>query len=251
MIKTLLIICCAIIILLVLPKLIKILGIKNEKEIKQSISELASYEINELKDSLGITKKYQKLANSIIKEAEDKLGVNFSQFETKIKFDEPNIKDFKTSRTVLTDDDNHPFQITKELANLTDKITIGCISESDKLIKIYNWFVNNIIYGTQKRDINNGYRTSNEVFKDKEGICGEMASLFVVMSRYIGINCNYVSVRKDYYNENVYHACAGVKLNGKTILIDPAYNKYDAKHKEFIVKTDTEAIKHLNQWRNK
>jgi transglutaminase-like putative cysteine protease len=249
MVKGLLVLCVIILVFILLPKLVRFLGIKNENEFKQSLGEIAYNEVEDLKDSLGLTSKYQRLANSIIKEAEDKFGIDISKYKTENEFQNPNITKKNYSRTVLTDDENHPFQITKELAELTDSITANSKNELDKLKKIFNWFVNNINYGTAKREINNGYRTSNEVFKDKEGICGEMASLFVVMSRHIGIKSNYVSIRKDLYGENVYHACSGVSINNETILIDPAYNKFDANHKDFIIRTDIDAIKHLKHWR--
>ena len=249
MIKGLLVLCVIILVFTIFPKLVKIFGIKNEKDFKQSLGEIAFNEVEDLKGSLGITSKYQRLANSIIKEAEEKFGIDISKYKSENEFQNPNITNSNYSRTVLTDDENHPFQITKELADLTDRITSKSTTQIDKLKDIFKWFVSNINYGTTKREINNGYRTSNEVFVDKEGICGEMASLFVVMSRHIGIKSNYVSVRKDLYGENVYHACCGVMVRNETILIDPAYNKFNASHKDFIIRTDIDAIKHLKHWR--
>jgi len=251
MIKGLFILSYILLAIILLPKLIKILGIKSETDFKDSLSEIASNEIKELKSSLGITKKYQKLADSIIKEAEERLGVDISSFESDDELKHPNVAQTQSSRTVLTDDSDHPFQITKELADLTDEIINDAVTDINKLRNIFNWFSDNIVYGTQKREINNGYRTSNEVFRDKEGICGEMASLFVVMSRYIGIKSNYVSVKKDLFDKSVYHACSGVQINGETILIDPAYKTFDAKHKDFVIRTDIEAIEHIKSWRNK
>lgn len=251
MIKGLFFLSCTILIIFFLPKLIKFFSIKNKSDFSESLSELASNEINEIKDSLGIPQKYQRIANTIIKEAEERLGIDTSHSKPDKKHAYHDISISQSSKTVLTDDDDHPFQITQELADLTKEITKDSKTDINKIRNIFDWFLENINYGTQKREINNGYRTSNEVYRDKEGICGEMASLFVVMSRYIGVKSNYVSVRKDLYNTSVYHACACVQINKKIILIDLAYEAFDVKHKDFIIKTDTEAIEHLKIWRKK
>ena len=52
----------------------------------------------------------------------------------------------------------------------------------------------------------------------------------------------------DYENEDVNHACAAVKLN-KQILVDPAYRKFDIKHKKFKILSDQEAVPHFKAMR--
>ncbi|MBW2985635.1 transglutaminase-like domain-containing protein [Candidatus Woesearchaeota archaeon] len=119
----------------------------------------------------------------------------------------------------------------------------------NKAKAIYDWIYNNILYGTSKRT--NGYRTSKEVNDLKEGVCGEMAFLYVTFARSIGLISNYVSVTIDKNNEKVCHACANVEVEQGIILVDSAYGSFNINHKEYRIKTDQEMFNTLKSWRNK
>lgn len=77
-----------------------------------------------------------------------------------------------------------------------------------------------------------GLGTAAEVFKTREGVCGEMGILYVVMARAIGLKSNYVEVNVDDTDRRVDHACvygfikaedpAGNVVR-RTPLINPAY----------------------------
>jgi hypothetical protein len=87
------------------------------------------------------------------------------------------------------------------------------------------------------------------VWRDKKGVCGELAILLIVMLRHVGIKTNYVSVDIDSQGEKVSHACACAVIETKTVLPDPAYHTFDAKHKSFKILTDKEAIPHFKSMR--
>jgi transglutaminase-like putative cysteine protease len=151
---------------------------------------------------------------------------------------------------IFTDDCDQPFQINQEIVDTSKKITAGQISDNDKAMAIFDWFIKNIKYGRQKiRMGKKKYRHAAEVYNDREGVCGEMAVLYVAMARSVGLQANYVSVDIDYKGEKVYHACAAFKFKGKYILVDPAYYSFDIKHVDYKVMTDQEAVPHFKAMR--
>ncbi len=141
----------------------------------------------------------------------------------------------------------NPFIINLDLVKIINNHTKNCKSDHDKAYSIYGWVEDNIDYGVLKQ--NNGYRNSKEVLELREGVCGEMAFLYITMTRSINLKSNYVSVNVDCLGERVRHACASVHINRRVILVDPAYHKFDIKHREYEILTDKEAILRYQQWR--
>jgi len=151
---------------------------------------------------------------------------------------------------VITEDRNQPFQINQEISEVAQKITEGIVFEEEKARAIFDWFIRNISYGQSgRKKYKKGYRHAAEVFTDREGVCGEMAILFVCMARAVGMQANYVLVEIDCFGDKVGHACAGVKVNGKLVLIDTAYYTYAIKHQVYQVYTDQEAVPHFKAMR--
>lgn len=148
-----------------------------------------------------------------------------------------------------------PFQPSSKIERIVDSLIAGDNDRGEISKAIFDWIVNNISYGQNRIKEERGYysteykcycwdgvRFASEVIEDREGVCSEMAELYVTMARYAGLTSAYVNVSKDYNGEEIYHACAAVELNGELILVDPAYGKYDIKHKEFLVLGIEEAI---------
>jgi hypothetical protein len=123
------------------------------------------------------------------------------------------------------------------------------LTDELKAKRLFDWFEENIVYGETKRG-SVGYRHAIEVFETKEGVCGEMAILYVVMARSVGLKANYVSVKQDYRGETVAHACAGVWLDTRLVQIDPAYNTYNIHHKDYEPKSDLDATYNFKGWRD-
>jgi transglutaminase-like putative cysteine protease len=157
--------------------------------------------------------------------------------------------DLKNNTYIISDDLDHPFRITPTITAAT-KIIVGDLTEPLEVARaIYDWFEANIEYGETKRG-QVGYRNALEVFQSKEGICGEMAILYVVMARSQGLDSRYCSVHKDNKNQDVHHACAVLQRpNAKPILIDPAYHIFNIEHQKYKILTDSEAIETFKQWR--
>jgi hypothetical protein len=139
-----------------------------------------------------------------------------------------------------------PFVLTNEIYDV-----VKDICDTDKygnVMAAYDWVVRNIKYGENKRG-NKGYRNSIEVFNDREGVCGEMAALFITMVRCVGVRSSYVYVNEDFRGYKVDHACALVDLPGKykpVTLIDLSCPLFDADHKGVTYYTDFEIFKIFN-----
>jgi len=149
---------------------------------------------------------------------------------------------------VVEKDFEIPFDVSKSISEVVSEIRNNEDPQIGVAKNIYEWIERNVAYGSQKRN-GVGYRSGQEVFKTREGVCGEMAYLYVTMARLAGLEARWVEVLVDYKGENVYHACAAVKLNGKYILVDPAYQSFDIKHKKYRILSDKEAIELFGKMR--
>jgi tetratricopeptide (TPR) repeat protein len=72
--------------------------------------------------------------------------------------------------------------------------------------------------------------------------CVDYAFLYVALARSLGLPAFLVTVEKDYRGEVVGHACAGVFIEGKLLLADPAYAWFGAPHRKYEVEDDVRAI---------
>jgi transglutaminase-like putative cysteine protease len=126
----------------------------------------------------------------------------------------------------------NPFQISPKLVEIARCQTKTCGSSKAKAKALFEWIHKNIQYGGNRpRGI--GYRDSVETKLAGEGVCGEMAFLYVAMARVVGLTARFVIVDRDYRNSSVNHACAGVYIKDQLILVDPAYHTFDIHHRKF------------------
>lgn len=144
---------------------------------------------------------------------------------------------------------NFPFKVNTEVAQTASEIVKDCHDDLDRARVIFEWFQKNVQYGESIREkVGSGYFDALEVFTHKQGVCGEMAILYCSMARMVGLKASYVSVKKDYEGEEVSHACAGVEINGRHVLVDPAYHSFDIKHQEYDVLSDESFFKKFSSW---
>jgi hypothetical protein len=138
----------------------------------------------------------------------------------------------------------NPFGITAEMMRTIRSATKGASDDKDKAYRLFEWFEGNIRYEDSE-----GYLKGTEVFRQKHGVCGEMAFLYVTMARSVSLKANYVSVMKDCEGKQVKHACAGVEM-GRITLVDPAYHKFDVRHQKYKIRADNEIMGLFEVWRN-
>lgn len=151
----------------------------------------------------------------------------------------------------LTVSDNtvhNPFVINSKLVTIIKSHIPDGATQEQKARIIYDWIEGNIDYKDLRKYW--GYQSSNEVIQNMAGICGEMAFLYIAMARLVNLKSNYASVNEDWYGKKVNHGCAQVDI-GRKVLVDPAYHKYDIKHKQYEILTDIEVVKRFEQWRRR
>ena len=146
---------------------------------------------------------------------------------------------------------NIPFKLSPEIIKKTYSVVNNedpaSTTDLGKAKTLFNFITKTIKYGETKRG-SSGYRDAIEVFKQQEGVCGEMAILFVSMARIAGLIANYVSVKIDVHGKSVAHACAAVKTGSSHILVDLSYYTFDIQHKKYDILTDEEFTKVFRMW---
>lgn len=143
----------------------------------------------------------------------------------------------------------NPFACNQDMRNLVSALCSGSSNDVDKFNIIFDWMLNNIEYGTEKRG-SSGYRTAIETYYSRQGVCGEMTALLVAMLRNAGIKAYYTHVSVDNGGKEVSHACATVYIDGISRLADVAYKNPDVKHVSFEVESDRDVLTKYRSWRN-
>jgi tetratricopeptide (TPR) repeat protein len=89
-----------------------------------------------------------------------------------------------------------------------------------------------------------GRRTAEEAFRDRANLgapftCQEYSLLYVALARDVGLKAYFVTVETDYKKRNIPpHACAGVCIGGKALLVDPAYQWFGVPHEKYEFQND-------------
>lgn len=156
----------------------------------------------------------------------------------------------------------HPFEITDEIEEKAKELTLNDATETDKAKAIFDWMVAEFSYGQTKIRERRGFdkvkegrrmycwkgiRHAPEIFSDREGVCDERSELYITMLRSIGLKAAYVHVSvdvsgKDKMRNNLTnshvdfsHGCAAVYADKEVIIVDPTYEIFDVKHREFTI----------------
>ncbi|MFL6215738.1 MAG: transglutaminase-like domain-containing protein [Blastocatellia bacterium] len=128
-----------------------------------------------------------------------------------------------------------PLEVNYQMDKVAQGLTHRFSHNVDKAKSLFDWIVKIIRYGKEERGPV-GYRTSLETFWSQEGVCGEMAILFIALASLAGVPSAYVPVRGDLHGRVVNHACAGIydETLRTTLLIDPAYHRFGVAHKNYL-----------------
>jgi hypothetical protein len=162
-----------------------------------------------------------------------------------------NIKGIDSCYNVILNDENsyNPFILNSEILKVVKDQINPNYDDEKKAKSLFNWIEKNVKYDNSRKVT--AYQNSEETINRKLGICGEMAFLYITMARAAGLKSKFVNVDIDCSNRKVNHACAIVNVNGKFILVDPAYHKFDIQHKKYQIIDDHNAIEEYIYWRNK
>lgn len=144
----------------------------------------------------------------------------------------------------------NPLASSPEMKRWAQQLTQVAQSDLDKAKKIFAALTRRVHSGE------GGTRTAREVFAawkkpDASFWCQEYAKLFVALARDVDVKAFYVHLEKDCRGRIVYHDCSAVFVDGKALLVDPAYRWFGVPHKEFIILDDLQTIAHhLSQHRH-
>ena len=139
------------------------------------------------------------------------------------------------------------YGLTSDLIKQLDKVSRGN-KPRDIAQELFDLFRGTISYGSSKRT--QGYANAKQVWRNKEGVCGEMSYLYVAAARYCGLRSSYASVTEDYSGKAVHHACAAVWIP-HLVLVDIAYSQFDVKHIDFSLRSDRDVLRMYDNWKQK
>lgn len=142
-----------------------------------------------------------------------------------------------------------PFQLTPEL--LHRAAIFAKLPVQQRPRSLFDYLHNSVAYGSSRRESNKKYSMSTEVWQHKQGVCGEMAYLYVSLARFAGLQSNYVQVFNDVSGKKVHHACAAVRTSKESpvVCVDIAYHTFDIKHKSWQSICDEQAWELFRSWR--
>ncbi len=147
-------------------------------------------------------------------------------------------------------DDTNPFIISLDLARIVNEEVKPFNNDFDKAEAIYGWMMENISYDDSRSPLSFHYVNSDKLLKSKKGICLDMAILYVTMARSVGLDSYVADVKIDNGGKPHFlwfgHACALVKINGRDVLVDPAYGEFDIKHRKYRLWKDKDVRRHYN-----
>lgn len=232
--------------------IVSINGITNKRMEKSSVHEKIRNRLKNSKTSID-----SRIIVENLKNRNHLLNDNFARsiiYKLKQEYDNKyspiiNVSEISDDYNIIVNDESilNPFIISPGLVRIIRKHTDKYSRAVDKARAIYDWMETNIQYGKNNRK--KGYKNTKEVLNDREGICGEMAFVYITMARVCGLKSAYVSVTVDCFGDKIHHACANVSIKQGDILVDPAYHTFDIHHLEYIVLSDYEVLERFNQWR--
>jgi len=137
------------------------------------------------------------------------------------------------------------YGLTSDLCGVLDGIRVQSHSSYARAKKVYDLVHDSISYGDIKR--NRGYAGAKEVWRNKEGVCGEMSYLYIAATRYLGLKSSYVSVSHDVAGKKVNHGCAAV-WTPKMTLVDIAYHSFGIRHRKYTLLSDKAVLTNFINW---
>jgi tetratricopeptide (TPR) repeat protein len=136
----------------------------------------------------------------------------------------------------------NPFTISVEMKTWAVELTKGAKEEQQKAKCLFDRMLHHLDRGSS-----GGKRTAEQTFGVwKEPniylTCQEYALLYVTLAREVGLRAWVASVTKDWEGTPVLHACAGVFIDDKVLLVDPTYEWFGAPHQEYELQDDFQMI---------
>jgi len=190
--------------------------------------------------------RLKKYSTELSKLVEQYIGSEQRPYQTPILIENNNY-----GYVLIEKDVDNPFKLNEDMIEAARKITDGLTTPLERGEALFNYIEANVDYDDAYREevIKNSQsrpaRDATEVWLTGEGVCGELASLYIAMARSVGLKSGYVKVDVDHKGHKVNHACAYLERNGLRKLVDPAYHTFGIKHEGATALSDSEAIDHF------
>lgn len=123
-----------------------------------------------------------------------------------------------------------PYDVTRGMVDTVWNVLEGRGSDDYKARLLLCWIMNRTKYN---KDV--PYTSASETFRLRKGKCVDLSILYAAMAKIAGLDAGFVMVDRDKDDRKVSHACSYVYLDGKLVLVDPAYKKFNLNHTEFVV----------------
>lgn len=138
----------------------------------------------------------------------------------------------------------NPLASSPALSRWAGEIVEGREGEMEKARALFDALASRLQSGQSA-----GARTAAEVLaawgtRGETFSCQELAKLFVVLARAIGLKAFMVHVNLDDRGRVVHHDCAALFVGGKALLVDVVYHWFGVPHKEVVVFDDVQAVAH-------
>lgn len=159
----------------------------------------------------------------------------------------------------IVEDNTSSFTYNTELQDLSRRLVSGKYDDLEKSRAIFEWITSNCAYDHEKVAKHeakySSYRGALQTFKERKGICGELAALQATMERLAGEKCylaliasggNAIKGRKDPYvleNTEGHAVAAHIRPNGETILVDPTSPEgFNCHYSGYVVVSDLKSL---------
>ena len=142
----------------------------------------------------------------------------------------------------------NPLASTPEMDRWARELTAGATNDLQKASFLFDKLTRHI----DSSKITSS-RTAMEVFEDwqkpeQRFVCKEYANIYVSLARAVGLKAFWVYVFEEVDGQKEQHACAGVYIGDRCLLVDPASNWFGVPHRRFKVLDDIQTIAyHLSQ----
>lgn len=154
--------------------------------------------------------------------------------------------DLKTAfKTLLTHQEcsyiTNPFATTPPMVRWAKRHVAGAHSDLEKAQKLFAGITPHLDVGELFTDWT--ARQAFEALSNPKAplSCQNYTFLYVALARSVGLKSFYVLVNRDVESNLVAHACAGVFIGGRTLLVDPTYGWFGVPHVDFTFEDDLSA----------
>lgn len=142
----------------------------------------------------------------------------------------------------------NPLAATPQMAKFAHQLVGDAPNDMEKARRLFYGLVTRIDFSSGfNPPFEDRERTAAQTFKAWSDpwariVCQDYAFLYVALAREVGLQAWPVWIIRDCRGRLVSHVCAGVFVNGKTLLADPSYRWFGAPHEEYQFEDDLQAI---------